>query len=116
MIYLTLLFIKHYYVDFVLQTEEMVKGKGIYFNLSGIHHSVQHALFTLIITAMFIPDITVAFAFALFDFFIHYHTDYVKMRFGNRDMMTPAFWNQLGLDQLSHSLTYIILATVLMLL
>lgn len=116
MIYLTLLFIKHYYIDFVLQTEEMVKGKGIYFNLSGIHHSFQHAVVTMLLTLIFIPDIGIAFAFGMFDFLIHYHTDYAKMRFGTRDMMTPAFWNQLGLDQLSHSLTYVILATVMMLL
>jgi hypothetical protein len=116
MIYLTLLFIKHYYVDFVLQTEEMVKGKGIYMNLSGLHHSVQHALFTMILTMIFIPDVAIAAVFAFFDFFVHYHTDWVKMRFGTRDVTTPAFWNQLGLDQLSHSLTYVIMATVMMLL
>lgn len=116
MIYLTLLFIKHYYVDFVLQTEEMVKGKGIYFNLSGIHHSAQHALFTALITLAFVGDPGIAAVFGAFDFLIHYHTDWAKMKYGTRDMMTSAFWNQLGLDQLSHSLTYIILASVLMLL
>ena len=45
----------------------------------------------------------------LIDFVVHYHVDWIKMRFGNRDIKTPAFWAQLGLDQLAHYLCYLFL-------
>ena len=56
--FLLLLFVKHYIIDFVMQTDEMVKGKGVYGNPKGILHSLQHAIGTLLI----------AFFFYLFDF------------------------------------------------
>lgn len=115
MIYLSLLFVKHYYVDFVLQTNEMVAGKGKYGNITGLHHSLQHAIFTFLLTLSFVYDPTIAFAFAMTDMVLHYHIDWLKMNFGNRDITTPMFWNHLGLDQLAHSLMYIVLATLLML-
>ena len=46
---LALLFIKHWYIDFVIQTDEEVKHKGIYGNWTGIVHSLKHGLATLII-------------------------------------------------------------------
>jgi hypothetical protein len=47
--------------------------------------------------------------FGIIDFIIHYHVDYCKMRFGNRDITTKAFWAQLGLDQLAHLFCYLLL-------
>ena len=46
---LALLFAKHYYVDFVIQTNEEVKGKGVYGNLQGIKHSLKQALGTFLV-------------------------------------------------------------------
>ena len=51
-----------------------------------------------------------AFILAFFDFVTHYHIDWLKMNYGNRDITTPAFWNHLGLDQMIHQLTYILIA------
>jgi len=47
------------------------------------------------------------------DFILHYHIDYCKIKFGNRDITTPAFWAQLGLDQLAHAFTYLWLVWIL---
>lgn len=106
MLFLTLLFLKHYFVDFVLQTDEMIKEKGIYGSWGGINHSTQHYIFTLLIAAFFVaPWLSVALA--LLDGFLHYHIDWFKMNYGNRDITNKLFWNHLGLDQLAHSLTYI---------
>ena len=102
---LVIMQVKHWYVDFVLQTDEMVKGKGIYGNIDGIEHSFQHALASLVIFGLAEP--TFAFLMAIIDFVTHYHIDYVKMKYGCRDITQKAFWVQLGLDQMAHQLVYI---------
>lgn len=91
---------------FFLQTDAMVKGKGIYGNLQGIWHSLQHSLLTFFIVYFIVPT-PFAFALAVFDFVTHYHIDWVKMKFGCRDITQSKFWHQLGLDQFAHQLVYI---------
>lgn len=113
MIYLALLFIKHYLVDFVFQTDAQVKGKVIYGNIDGIAHSAEHAILTLWITLMLTVNFPLSLCIALLDFTTHYHIDWIKMNFGNRDITNKLFWNHLGLDQLAHSLTYICFASYL---
>jgi hypothetical protein len=104
---LVLLFIKHWYVDFVAQTPRMVQEKGQYGKLHGIYHSGQHALATFLIFVLAGP--VFATAAAVIDFVTHYHIDWVKMNYGNRDITTPQFWNHLGLDQLAHAMIYLLL-------
>jgi hypothetical protein len=104
---LVLLQIKHWYIDFVNQSDEEVEHKGIYLDWLGIKHSLKHGVGTALCLFLFVPYVEVAIIFGLFDFIIHYHVDWIKMRFGNRDIGTKAFWAQLGLDQLAHQLTYI---------
>lgn len=111
MIYLTLLFIKHYLVDFVWQTDDQVRGKAIYGNGDGINHSLLHAIFTLWITFAFTINAPVALILSLIDGVLHYHIDWAKMNYGCRDITNKLFWNHLGLDQLAHALTYIGLAS-----
>lgn len=100
--------IKHFLVDFYYQTDAMVKGKGIYGNLQGILHSIQHSVLTFVIV-FFITPLPIAFAIAMFDFVTHYHIDWIKMKFGCRDIKNPKFWHQLGLDQLAHQIVYIVI-------
>ena len=106
-ILLILLFAKHWYIDFVNQSAEEVAGKGIYGNAHGIMHSIKHGVATALIMFWFVFDPLVAIFLGCIDGVLHYHIDYVKMHFGNRDITTPAFWAQLGLDQFAHQLTYI---------
>jgi hypothetical protein len=106
---LGLLFIKHWYIDFVNQTEAEVKGKGIYGNLAGLAHSVKHGAATGVIMLLFVYSPYDAVILGLIDSLLHYHIDWIKMRFGTRDATTNAFWAQLGLDQLAHSLCYLFL-------
>jgi hypothetical protein len=113
MIVLFLLQIKHWYVDFVMQTNDMVAGKAIYGNKLGILHSAEHAIATFFILLFFVDPIT-AMALALFDFVTHYHIDYVKMNYGCRDIQDPKFWNHLGLDQMAHQIVYLIIAFAIM--
>jgi hypothetical protein len=106
---LVLLQIKHWYIDFVDQTMEEVRSKGIYGDEPGIMHSAKHGFGTLmcILAVTGFPYIGYAMVLAFTDFVIHYHTDWAKMNYGNRDIQNPLFWNHLGLDQMVHQLTYL---------
>lgn len=111
-----LLEVKHFVCDFVFQTLEHVRCKGIYGNPKGIEHSAIHALGT--IPALLIPGTAwtlVAIVVAI-EFVIHYHTDWTKEQIGRRAGWTPAdhyFWIAIGADQLVHQLTYVGIAAAL---
>lgn len=112
---LILLQVKHWYIDFVNQSDAEVKGKAIYGDMTGLGHSVKHGIgtFLAIVLAFGIPYALVAIILGFFDLVLHYHIDWTKMNKGNRDITTPAFWNHLGLDQMAHQLTYIGIAYIL---
>ena len=112
MFVLILLQIKHWYVDFVDQTEEEIQHKAIYLDWIGIKHSVKHGVstFAILWAVLGWTETDVAFALATVDFLLHYHIDWFKMNYGNRDIRTPQFWNHFGLDQMAHQIVYIIIA------
>ena len=98
---------KHWYIDFVNQSPEEVHGKGIYGNWTGIQHSLKHGIATMSIMPFFFgveAGLVFGFVLGLVDFVTHYHIDWAKMNWGNRDIQTPAFWAHLGLDQMAHQL------------
>jgi len=101
---------KHWYIDFVNQTMEEVNAKGIYGNWIGMQHSIKHGIATMMIMPVFFgieAGLVVGFVLGLFDFVTHYHIDWAKMNWGNRDIQTPAFWAHLGFDQMMHQLVYL---------
>jgi hypothetical protein len=112
LILLALLQVKHWYIDFVNQSNEEVASKGIYGDQLGINHSAKQGIATalciLLVTGT--PYLFFAILLGLLDFVVHYHVDWTKMNYGNRDIRTPEFWNHLGLDQMAHQLTYILIA------
>ncbi len=111
---LILLQIKHWYIDFVIQTEEEVKHKGIYLDWRGIKHSVKHGIGTALVFFFFVP-LEGALLIGIVDAVLHYHIDWVKMNYGNRDIANPKFWNHLGLDQMAHQIVYLGLVSILIL-
>jgi len=111
-ILLSLLFIKHWYIDFVNQTPEEVEGKGTYGNAHGLMHSIKHGVATFLILIVFTREFEYSVIIGFIDFFLHYHIDWAKMNINRRWNYTvenPKFWAWLGFDQLAHSLTYIFL-------
>lgn len=109
-ILLGLLFVKHWYIDFINQSMEEVHGKGIYGNAHGIMHSLKHGIATGIIMFAFIADPLFSIILGFIDFAIHYHVDWAKININKRYNYTtedPKFWAWLGADQLAHSLTYL---------
>ena len=110
LIILTLLFIKHFVADFVVQFNYMIAEKGIYGAEGGLEHSTIHMLGTAIILGFFLADLYTVWLLALADFVIHYHIDWLKMNIGRWRGLTiqdHEFWVWFGADQLAHCLTYI---------
>lgn len=109
---LVLLQIKHWYIDFVNQSPDEVASKGIYGDRQGIMHSLKQGLGTVLAIVIAVSPTYLFFAVVcgIIDFLVHYHVDWIKMNYGNRDIKTPQFWNHLGLDQMAHQLTYIFIA------
>lgn len=111
-----LLQIKHWYVDFWIQTYQQTVCKGIYGHPVGISHSLEQATGTLI--ALFIGSFFLPVSFmmmvlmTIFDFLIHYHIDYVKMAYGIKNVQSTRFWREFGLDQISHQLTYLLITYI----
>jgi len=109
-ILLALLFIKHWYIDFVNQSSEEVAGKGTYGNAHGVMHSIKHGVGTFVIMWLFLADPLLSIIVGFIDFVLHYHIDWAKININRRWNYTveqPQFWAWLGADQLAHSLTYI---------
>ena len=109
---LFLLNLKHFIIDFVLQTEQQVKYKGIFGHPVGFSHSFEHGIWTSAILCFYI-NLEYALLIGYCEAIIHYLTDYCKMRYGCRDLTNKKFWAHLGLDQLIHQITYLGIIKVL---
>jgi hypothetical protein len=117
---LTLLFVKHFIVDFPLQVwSYQYENKGTYGHFGGILHSGLHGIATFLcffflfqaVSHLSIVTVWVSLYLALVDAFVHYHIDWVKMNMQKKMGWGPTthaeFWILLGVDQLLHSLTYL---------
>jgi hypothetical protein len=113
-----LLQIKHWYADFKIQTYVQTVRKGIYRDLIGISHSLDHVwttLVALVVFSVFFPiDPIKIIIVAVIEGIAHYHIDWIKVRYGCKDNTKPLFWNQFGLDQLAHQATYLAMAWYLL--
>ena len=103
--------IKHHYADFMIQSYEQTVRKGVYGDAVGISHSMDHvwtSLSALMIFSIFYPvKPMVIVAVSLIEGMLHYHIDWIKARYGTKNMTTPMFWGQFGLDQFAHQISYI---------
>lgn len=117
---LLLLFqIKHWYADFKIQTYMQTVKKGVWLDPIGISHSLDHVVATLVALVLFslVHHISAAaiVSIAFLEGALHYVIDYIKVKYGCKDNTKPLFWNQFGLDQLAHQLTYIVMVGYLLL-
>lgn len=118
-ILLLLLQIKHWYADFKIQTYMQTVKKGVWLHPVGISHSLEHAassMAMLLIFSLFvfINPITIIWL-CLLEGILHYTIDFVKVKYGCKDNTKPLFWNQFGLDQLAHQITYLAMVCILLL-
>lgn len=102
--------IKHLLFDFALQTTWQVRHKGDYLHAAGVTHAGLHAIGS--IPALYvltkIPGLIAAFA--VFEFVLHYHIDWLKAQIDRRfhpSHTSSFYWTIFGADQLAHQLTYL---------
>jgi hypothetical protein len=121
--------VKHFICDFLpqIQTPAMVQNKGTYGHPAGIAHSFVHvsaSCFVLWIFSWgysgstdFLIFATTFFGVLAFEGLVHYHMDWFKMWWGKKKGYTPAqdkFWIWLGIDQMVHYMTYVVMVLVWM--
>lgn len=110
--------IKHYYADFVIQTYAQTVRKGIYRDPVGISHSLDHitgSLLVLLIASFFVSiSLPLILILSVAEGFLHYHIDWVKVHYGTKDLTKSLFWNQFGMDQLAHQITYLVMIYILL--
>ena len=114
---LLLLQIKHWIADFKIQTYAQTVRKGIYGDLIGLSHTMDHMYLTILFLVLFnafhpIGPLYITLA-TILEGIAHYHIDWVKVHYGTKDITTPAFWCQFGLDQLAHQCCYLLMALAL---
>ena len=112
MLTLFLLFsVKHFVIDFICQTQYQWSNKGKYGHPGGILHAGLHGVGTAACLLAFAWE-DILFL-ALLDALFHYHIDWAKMNLNTRMGWTATtseyFWWLLGLDQLLHMMTYIVI-------
>jgi hypothetical protein len=112
---LLLLFqIKHWYADFKIQTYMQTVKKGVWLDPIGMSHTGDHIWTTLVVLLLFnfIHPMTAftIIGIAVAEGIYHYLVDYTKVRYGCKDNTKPLFWNQFGLDQFAHQVSYLAIA------
>ena len=119
LILLVLLQIKHWYADFKIQTYMQTIKKGVWLDPIGMSHTWDHMKATAVVLALFAfvhpIGIVPALIVIVLESAYHYMVDYTKVKYGCKDNTKPLFWNQFGLDQLAHQLSYLLIAWYLVL-
>ena len=117
---LFLLQVKHWFADFKIQTYMQTIKKGVWLDPIGMTHTRDHMLSSLVVLLLFsfihpIAPLTLL-AIVAIEGIYHYLVDYTKVRYGCKDNTKPLYWNQFGLDQMAHQISYIAIAWYLLIL
>jgi len=115
---LFLLQVKHWFADFKIQTYMQTVKKGVWLDPIGMTHTRDHMLSSLVVLLLFsfihpIAPLTLLAVVAIEGIY-HYLVDYTKVRYGCKDNTKPLFWNQFGLDQMAHQVSYLVIAWYLL--
>jgi hypothetical protein len=118
-LFLLLLFqIKHWYADFKIQTYMQTVKKGVWLDPIGMSHTWDHIKATTVVLGIFwfVHPISLwaLLIVILLEGPYHYLVDYTKVKYGCKDNTKPLFWNQFGLDQMAHQISYLIIAWYLL--
>jgi hypothetical protein len=109
---LALLFVKHFLADFCWQSDRMIKDKGHLGRLGGLQHAGLHGALTYVILMHFL-GIQACVMLAAIDAGIHYTVDWTHRRATVKlSTNSDAFWFWIGVDQLIHALTYLIIGFI----
>ncbi|MBO9475067.1 MULTISPECIES: DUF3307 domain-containing protein [unclassified Shimia] len=104
--------IKHLVADFFLQNAKMIMGRERYWHMGRAQHAGIHAVFSVVVLALFGTGPMVIFWMVLAEFIVHFHIDWGKARFSVDRALTPEqpmYWYAMGFDQALHQLTYLVM-------
>ncbi|MBO9403415.1 DUF3307 domain-containing protein [Shimia sp. R9_3] len=104
--------IKHLVADFFLQNAKMIMGRERYWHMGRAQHAGIHAVFSVVVLALFGSSPMVIFWMVLAEFIVHFHIDWGKARFSVDRGLTPEqpmYWYAMGFDQALHQLTYLVM-------
>ena len=106
---LALLFFKHFLADFCWQSDRMLKDKGHFWRIGGLQHAGLHGALTYVILMHFL-NIQACVMLAVFDSIVHYFVDWTHRRITVKMTVdSNAFWLWIGIDQLTHAVTYLMI-------
>jgi len=109
---LALLFIKHFLADFCWQSDRMLKDKGHFGRLGGLQHAGLHGALSYVILMHFLT-LQASVMLAVFDAVVHYFVDMAHRRLTVRwSTDADAFWFWIGVDQLIHAITYLLIGFI----
>ena len=106
---------KHVIADYFLQKSWMIKDKSVYGAQGGIAHATIHTIGSFIVLFPYYNPLLILFL-SILDGVAHYHIDYLKSNYWKNNNLTKSdteFWMVHGIDQFAHYLTYILIATIL---
>lgn len=115
LLFWTLIQLKHFLADWVWQTNWMVNGKR---RVEGwitplLAHAGLHGVLTYVVVLAVIRNSEIAFITAIFDSACHFIIDRIKSNptwsFLWDDPSKKSYWIVMGLDQLLHQMTYVII-------
>lgn len=113
---LVLLEVKHFVVDYVLQTPYQYQNKGKYGHPGGIVHAGMHGVVSLLVFLLLPVSFWVGFWVIVGELIFHYHVDWSKEQINHRfdlKQNTGPYWATFGIDQLLHHLTYVVMVWIL---
>lgn len=107
--------LKHFLGDFVFQTHYILAHRRIWGHPGGLLHAGIHAGLTVPILAVAGVPWHLTAVIVAGEFLFHYHLDWAKDRLNHAMGWTPAdppFWWLMGLDQMLHQLSYLVIAGI----
>jgi len=106
----SLLFLKHFVFDFLLQVAYHYKNKGKYGHPGGLCHAGAHTIASFLLLSPFFGASALLYVLCVGEGLAHYHLDWAKMKinttFGWSSTNSEKFWWMVGLDQFAHYMTY----------
>lgn len=113
---LSLLLVKHFLGDFVLQSDFIVENRRRYGHPGGLLHTGIHGALSLVAFLIFgAPFSGMVIGLIVAEMIIHYHIDWGKDNLTRQKTLNQndrSFWTLFGLDQLLHQATYVAMVAV----
>lgn len=104
-----LLNLKHLVAEYILQTPHIAESKIRYGSLNSFIHTLHHAFGTLMAGLLVKFNLGLILGLVLIEAVIHYHVDWLHMKFGAQSYKDKKYWQWTGIEQFLHQQTFILM-------